>query len=624
MNAKPFVWYATIVALLFACHVAVFARDLPPTVTVIIQLSNATDGGPAPGCNVYLEKIGGGFMDFAAGTSNQDGTVAITAPMSPGQWYVDYHGGSFKAMREIITIVPGKLSYAFAYSLPRTANRINYTPPKPVQQGERALTIRVRGRLANGQIVPVHYATIYSAKGDSPIATTNYDGLVQVRHNVPLGETMTLRAEATKWRTASSSFIAGASEGGTGLTRADDYINFMLNGSGRGVDENIELFVRVVGRTSDGTTVPVRYATIYDAAGQKLVMTGYDGRGVVKRPFSREENHVLTAEANHWKTGTTSFIVGEAQEARKSVTFVLESDATPAPEAKRPLTVHVLDRTTDKPIPAARVTLFKPVNFPGTAISTRNSDAGGEVVFDGASVGQAQVDGASRVGASAVGYETTAQTVAASFTTGGGGTYTLYLKPAGLAATPKPTPTPRAPAAGGATFGLVSKVLGHAPGPAEGQYSVSSGSMSENSFHVELRMKPPSTGFASVTHHFSSPLTSFLLPGQVVELTCTSEATRQGRDTPYVGSNCQWYVEGDGAAVLDSTKTFVGTAGDGKFYPGSQAVTHFRVLKSGTIKITAAQGGALWGSSDNWNPATYIYKSGAAATTNVGGPMILH
>jgi hypothetical protein len=141
--------------------------------------------------------------------------------------------------------------------------------------------------------------------------------------------------------------------------------------------------------------------------------------------------------------------------------------------------------------------------------------------------------------------------------------------------------------------------------------------MDERSFRIEVRMKPPYTGSAFVAHHYSSPLTSRLKPGQIVELTCWSEADRTSRDFN-VGSGCQWIVEGPGAEIIGTpTKTFAGTASDGKFYALSRAATRFRVLNSGQIKITAAQGGQLWGGSDNWNPATYVYKSGEIPAASV-------
>ena len=141
--------------------------------------------------------------------------------------------------------------------------------------------------------------------------------------------------------------------------------------------------------------------------------------------------------------------------------------------------------------------------------------------------------------------------------------------------------------------------------------------MDETSFKIEVRMKPPYIGSAVVTHNYSSPLSSRLKPGQVVELNCWSEAERTGRDAPNLGSGCQWGVSGAGAEVLESTHTFAGAGSDG-FHPSSRAVTRFKVLNSGTITIVAGQNGQLWGGSDNWNPATYVYKFGARPAATVG------
>jgi hypothetical protein len=217
------------------------------------------------------------------------------------------------------------------------------------------------------------------------------------------------------------------------------------------------------------------------------------------------------------------------------------------------------------------------------------------------------------------------------FKTGPKRTVNILLAPAGQrvaqesaasAARPRAEPKPHplaasTPPVAGGSFGLVSKVLGHVPPPAEGNNSITSGSMDERSFRIEVRMKPPYTGSAFVAHHYSSQLTSRLKPGQIVELTCWSEADRTSRDFN-VGSGCQWIVEGAGAEIIGTpTKTFAGTASDGKFYSLSRAVTRFRVLNSGQIKVTAAQGGQLWGGSDNWNPATYVYKFAEMPTATI-------
>jgi len=172
----------------------------------------------------------------------------------------------------------------------------------------------------------------------------------------------------------------------------------------------------------------------------------------------------------------------------------------------------------------------------------------------------------------------------------------------------------------GRNFGLVSKVVGNVPGPAEMNDYTVSGEVSEKGFSLTIKMKPPYQGEASIKHEFSSPLGSSLRPGDIIELTVMSSADKSGRDAPNVAGTGYWLVEGDGAEVIQTGKQFIGTASDGKFYASGQAVTKFKVLSKGTIKITAGYAGAYWGPAGefNWNPCTYTYKFGEAPAKSGG------
>jgi hypothetical protein len=93
------------------------------------------------------------------------------------------------------------------------------------------------------------------------------------------------------------------------------------------------------------------------------------------------------------------------------------------------LTVEVLDSETDKPLASAKVTLYKPGKFPGTAIASKSTGANGEAVFSQQAVGQAKVAGAARVGATLKGFTPTVQDVAAALLLQQGKRYVVYLKP---------------------------------------------------------------------------------------------------------------------------------------------------------------------------------------------------
>lgn len=161
-------------------------------------------------------------------------------------------------------------------------------------------------------------------------------------------------------------------------------------------------------------------------------------------------------------------------------------------------------------------------------------------------------------------------------------------------------------------FGLVEKIAGNIPSESEASDYKISGIQTEKSFQVDITMKAPYEGQARVKSEYSSQLTSTLKPGDVIELTTLSSAEKSGTYQPNLSISGFWLVEGDGAEVTEFTKTFAGTASDGKFYASSQATTKFRVLAKGTIKITAVYTGHYWGPAGawNWNPCTYLYKFG--------------
>lgn len=197
-----------------------------------------------------------------------------------------------------------------------------------------------------------------------------------------------------------------------------------------------ELAIRVQGRDKNGQVVPVHYAAIYDSRGREIVMTDINGKAVVRHDLPLGEMYELKAEANHWKTGTSSFTVGAAEGGSR---LTLQNDyvnfmLSPSVASGAPLTVEVLDRKTDKPIRGASITLYKPNKFPGTAIATKSGDAKGEATFDGDQISEAQLNGNARVGAKASGYDNAVQDVTAELfsqadaNTGGEARYVVYLK----------------------------------------------------------------------------------------------------------------------------------------------------------------------------------------------------
>ncbi len=170
-------------------------------------------------------------------------------------------------------------------------------------------------------------------------------------------------------------------------------------------------------------------------------------------------------------------------------------------------------------------------------------------------------------------------------------------------------------------FGLVSKDVGKIPGPGEASDHHIEGTISEDSFSVEIKMKPPYEGNAKISFGFSNNMGSTLKPGQIVELNVWGESSKDGSYKPNLAGTGQWILEGDGFQILESSKAFVGTASTGTHYPSTRGKVVFRVLGQGTIKVTACYAGQYWGPAGawNWNPCTYIYKFREPAKAEVGG-----
>jgi hypothetical protein len=415
----------------------------PSTVRVLVHVKNESNGTLVPGRMVYLVRNEGRitgdtrpFSYFEGEETNTEGTATLSGPLMPGYWTVEVYGGLlFDNASAALTIRPGESSYEVALPLKPSSGRytsrdLPLTPP-----GQRQLFIRVQGRMPNSTIVPVRYASIYRIGSDRSVVMTGYDGTAVVFENVPLGETYSLRAEATRWEPATASFIAGASESGSRLTRADDYINFLLNSNEPPGRHDVS--IRVQGRSAAGALVPVHYAMIYDAQGHEVVMTGYDGTAVAKVfDLPVGDSYVLHAEANHWKPASEPVTVGAAQSGRLTsgndhVAFVLEPEG--GAEAA-PLTVEVLDHGSDKAIAGATVTLYKPNHFPKTTIGRGTTNSSGEVAFTAEEIASAKLQGEARVGAAEAGYNPNVQTVSASHLANGETRYVLYLrqKPSGF------------------------------------------------------------------------------------------------------------------------------------------------------------------------------------------------
>ncbi|HEX5275904.1 MAG TPA: hypothetical protein VFW34_11610 [Candidatus Rubrimentiphilum sp.] len=409
----------------------------PPYQTVRIQVYvfDASNGTAVPGETVYYEESGGqyckgvrplGSQYIGAGATGGDGVADFTVEACPGEAMLWINGGSlFDTRRVAIVITPGQRSYEARVGLTQK-NRTRQPSDKYNNQTERTLHIQVRGRLANGTLVPVHFAGVYDRNGRH-ILTTDYDGNATARVLDVMGEMVTLHADGSHWREGTASFIVGASEG-VRITRNDDYVRIVLNGEGDNLSEEATLNFVVHGKTAKSWTA-VHFATIYDAEGHHLTTTDYNGHGTARVKTKLGEPYTVKVDGgSRWKSATKEILIGAAAGigttvAYNNVDFLLD----PAQAAKE-LTVEVLNHETDKPVAAASVTIYKPDHFPGTAVAHATTDAHGLAKFDAEEVGSALLNGEARVGATHGGSKSEIQTLASSLLQGEAPKYVLYMK----------------------------------------------------------------------------------------------------------------------------------------------------------------------------------------------------
>ena len=338
----------------------------------------------------------------------------------PGPATITVPGGSdYDTQVRTIEIAPGESGLNLDFAM---------------EPAGRVLHIRVQGRLANGTLVPVPNATVYD-RNNQQLATTGADGSATAHVKEVLGETVYLHAEAAHWRAAASSYIAGAYQSGSRLTLPSDTVGFVLNAEEEAAKQAIALQITVKG-TKRGSTAPIEHALIYDENGRYLAST--DSRGhasaLVEEAFG--ETFRLKAEAQHWNAETQTLLA--RSETRNSyagspgskylyqtVRFTL----SPATNEVGDLVVEVLDRDTDKPVPAAAVWLYKPTGFPGTLVGSETTNHNGEVTFDNRHVERALSENEARVSVKHGGYQDAVQTIAGSLTTTELPRYVVYLHP---------------------------------------------------------------------------------------------------------------------------------------------------------------------------------------------------
>ncbi len=424
MKRLLFVLFA---ALLVAWGFPASAQVLPGMgvqVDIKVYVSNVNDGSAIPDVSVFYEELTGGCYKAdrnarftASEPTNSEGIAEFrfVTCKGPSAVHVLYASDFRSGMREF-EIVPGRSSYLVALPL---------EPKRSAKQITRTLHVQVRGRLANGSLVPVHFAGVYDRQGRH-IITTDYNGDANVQVLEAMGETVTLHADGSHWREGSGSFIVGASEG-TRITRNDDYVRIVLNGEGDNLTEEATLNFLVHGKTAKGWTA-VHFATIYDESGHHLVTTDYAGRATARVKAKLGEPYIVKVDGGRrWKGASKEILIGAAAGAGSTLAYNHVDFLLDPAQAAKELTVEVLNRDTDKPVPAATVTIYKPDRFPGTAVAHATTNSQGLATFDAEEVGSALLNGEARVGATHGGSKSAVQTLTGSLLQGESPKYVLYL-----------------------------------------------------------------------------------------------------------------------------------------------------------------------------------------------------
>jgi len=349
------------------------AQQRAESVHIYVFVMNKETNDPLNAMTVFYDEpasncSGQHQEHVAAPPTTRQGETRIDIVTCSGPAMITVNGNAeFDTAVKTVELLPGRAGY----------NVLVKMEPKG-----RVVHIRTQGK-ENGSLVPVR-ALIYDQSGQR-IAITDDQGFATVRYRFSIGETVKLQAKAPHWGATSASYIVGASEAGTRLTRSEDYINFVFGEEETPKQQLLSLDIRVSGMQG-GKRIPIDHATIYDERGRSLGTTDARGRLWARIETALGETFQLKAEAYDWKTETQSVLaraergIGSAGSPSlyHAVTFVLQPNA----EEVHNLTVEVLSRETDKPLKDQVVDVYRPTSFPGMLEISNTTDDKGEVHFD--------------------------------------------------------------------------------------------------------------------------------------------------------------------------------------------------------------------------------------------------
>ena len=407
-----------LVGVLATYAIPALAQQRAESVHIYVFVMNKETNDPLNAMTVFYDEpasncTGQHQEHVAAPPTTRQGETRIDIVTCSGPAMITVNGNKeFDTAIKTVELLPGQAGY----------NVLVKMEPKG-----RVVHIRTQGK-ENGSLVPVR-ALIYDQSGQR-IAITDDQGFATVRYRFSIGETVTLQAKAPHWGATTASYIVGASEAGTRMTRSEDYVNFVF-GEEQTSKQQLSLDIRVNG-IEGGKRVPIDHATIYDD-GREIGTTDARGRLWTRVDTALGETLQLKVEAYNWKTETQSVLAraerGTGTPGNPSlyhaVTFTLQPNA----EEFNNLTVEVLDRATDKPVQANEpVQLYKPSSFPGDLIYETSTDDKGEATLESYHLTKALLNDTARIKAGGLCYAPAVQTVAASLMQGQAPRYVIYLR----------------------------------------------------------------------------------------------------------------------------------------------------------------------------------------------------
>lgn len=323
------------------------------------------DGTPAQGVRVSLDQRGGHWIDYYVATTDEVGVATVVCePFShettaSGVYDVTLYGSGVKWTTGELTIkkVGDQNTFERSFTVEKTPGyrsdrvlaRIGQRLTAKRSEGFRQLTVYIREKGSDGLLKPLAGASVFvPGRG---ILTSDGDGNVEVRHDYPPGESISLVAELAGYQTAEGGFMVGV--GSNALTSFEDKTVIVLEKL-KAV-EPLKLEVKVLDHDTD-KALPHAMVSIVT-----LSRTLVD-------PVQADLLGVAEMELDLSKVGTVDIGTRTSLEGYTTSVSVIGSELLKGSDQPRLLTVYltklagplkiqftVVDEGTEKPIPFVEV-----------------------------------------------------------------------------------------------------------------------------------------------------------------------------------------------------------------------------------------------------------------------------